>query len=262
MNELSAPKVNICGTGISNISFKEMISIFNSWITTGAKKRVCVTPVNCIVWAADNKNLQNIYNSADLTLCDGVPLIWLSKILGNKIKERITGLDVLPIYLEECYRNNFSIFFLGAKEGVAETLKAKYEKQFPGIRIVGTYSPPFASTFSDAENEKMIGLVNAVKPNILWVSLTAPKQDYWIYENLHRLDTNIAIGVGGAFEVAAGMIERAPAFMQRSGLEWFYRFSKEPKRLFKRYFIEAPRIFPLLVKQLIKGKSKKDQATS
>lgn len=250
-------KVNIIGTGISNISLTETVALFNQWIEKGEKKRVCVTPVNCLLWSKDNSYLNQIYNTADLTLCDGVPLIWASRLLGQPLKGRVTGLDLLPLYIKECYRNNYSMFFLGAKEGVAELLKEKCEADFPGIRIKGVYSPPFAETFSAEENAKMRAMINEARPDIVWVSLTAPKQDYWIYENLAYLDTHIAIGVGGAFEVSAGSISRAPEFMQKNGLEWLYRFLKEPKRLFRRYMVEAPRFIPLVLAQWFR---KKDRA--
>lgn len=254
MNELTAPKVNIGGIGISNILFADVIHTFNTWINTNQKKRVCLTPVNCVVWANKNKNLRDLYNSADLTLCDGVPIIWASRFLGDKIKERVTGLDLLPRYIEECYKNKYSLFFLGAKPGIADNLKEKYETLYPGIKITGTYSPPFAEKFDKEENEKIIRLINFAKPDILWVSLTAPKQDYWIFEHLEKLQVKIAIGVGGAFEVTAGLIQRAPLYMQKNGLEWLYRFYKEPGRLFNRYFMEAPVFIPIVIKQLLKNK--------
>lgn len=255
MNESTVPKINICGTGISNISLEETVSVFDAWIgagttTNGLPKRVCVTPVNCVVWASADPSLKKIYNSADLTLCDGVPLIWASRLLGKgTLKGRVTGLDLLPRFIEQAHQKGHSMFFLGAKEGVATLLKTKCELQYPGIRIAGTYTPPFAEKFSAEENNKMIELVNKANPDILWVSLTAPKQDFWIYEHLDKLQARIIIGVGGAFEVTAGSIKRAPVFMQKSGLEWLYRFMKEPRRLFDRYFIEAPRFIPLLIKQ-------------
>lgn len=253
MNELTARKINIGGTGISNLYFSEVIEIFNKSIETNQRKRVCITPVNCIVWANKNEELRELYNSADLTLCDGVPLIWASQFLGNKIKERITGLDLLPQYIEECFKKNYSMFLLGAKEGVAEKLKEKCENMYPGIKIKGIYSPPLAAKFSIEENNKMIDLINMANADILWVSLSAPKQDYWIYENFNRLNVKIAVGVGGAFEVMAALIERAPVFIQKNGLEWLYRFYKEPKRLFTRYFIEAPAFFPIVIKQQYKA---------
>ncbi|WPR77512.1 WecB/TagA/CpsF family glycosyltransferase [Algoriphagus sp. NG3] len=252
MNKI--PKINIASVGISNCDLDDTVAIFSDVIRSNDKIRVCVTPVNCVEWAQDNLELRDIYNSADLTLCDGVPLIWISKFLGNPLKGRVTGLDVLPQFAEVCQKEGFTMFLLGAKEGVGEELKKHFEKQHPGIKIVGVYSPPFAERFSDEENEKMINMVNAVQPDILWVSLTAPKQDYWIYEHFDRLNTNIAIGVGGAFEVTAGLIKRSPRWMQKIGLEWLFRFLSEPKRLFRRYFIEAPQIFPAVWKQKL-GKS-------
>lgn len=249
MNQSIAPKINIGGTGISQVSLSETMDLFDRWIQHGEKRRVCVTPVNCIVWANKNSSLQQLYNDADLTLCDGVPLIWAAKLLSKRSLTRVTGLDLLPKYIERCYQKEHSQFFLGAKEGVAAMLKEQSEKKYPGIKIKGMYSPPFAETFSKEENDKMIALINEVKPDILWVSLTAPKQDYWIKEHLHRLDVRIAIGVGGAFEVAAGLIDRAPLWMQKNGLEWLYRLYKEPRRLFRRYLLEAPAFIPIVIKQ-------------
>ncbi|MBL0884125.1 MAG: WecB/TagA/CpsF family glycosyltransferase [Chitinophagaceae bacterium] len=253
MNQSVAPKINIGGTGISQVTLSETMDLFDQWIQQGEKKRVCVTPVNCVVWANKNAPLQQLYNSADLTLCVGVPLIWAAKLLKQGTLTRVTGLDLLPQYIQRCHQKGHTQFFLGAKEGVAALLQQQSEDRYPGIQIKGVYSPPFAATFSEEENEKMIAMINAVKPDILWVSLTAPKQDYWIQEHLHRLDVHIAIGVGGAFEVAAGLIDRAPVWMQKNGLEWFYRLYKEPRRLFKRYLVEAPAFIPIVMKQWWKG---------
>ncbi|OYU55989.1 MAG: hypothetical protein CFE25_01725 [Chitinophagaceae bacterium BSSC1] len=253
--ETPVPKINIGGTGISDITLDETMDLFDAWILQKQQKRVCVTPVNCIVWANKNEILQTLYNTADLTLCDGVPLIWASKFLGQEtLRGRVTGLDLLPQYIERCYQNNFSMFFLGAAEGVAQTFKEQLEKKYPGIQVVGVYSPPYAKEFSAEENQKMIDLINAANPTILWVSLTAPKQDYWIQQNYQQLNSSINIGIGAALDVAVGKFNRAPIWMQKSGLEWFYRFIKEPKRLFRRYFIEAPAFIPIIIKQKYFGK--------
>ena len=249
MNETTAPKINIAGTGISNVNLAETMDIFDQWINTSHQKRVCVTPVNCVVWANKNEALRNVYNTADLTLCDGVPLLWAASFLKQRLKGRVTGLDLMPQYIARCATNGHSMFFLGAKDGVGNILKQQYESQYPGIKISGVYSPPFADEFADVENEKMIRLINETKPDILWVSLTAPKQDYWIAKHLHRLDVKIAIGVGGAFEVSAGLIPRAPKWMQKNGLEWLYRLYCEPKRMYRRYLVEAPAFIPMIIRQ-------------
>jgi len=253
VNQSIAPKINIAGTGISNVTLAETMDLFDAFIANKQKKRICVTPVNCVVWAHSDPSLKAIYNEADLTLCDGVPLIWASQFLGDgNLKGRVTGLDLLPQYIQRSYQKGHSQFFLGAKEGVGELLRQESEKKYPGIKINGVYSPPFAEEFEEAENEKMIALINEAAPDILWVSLTAPKQDRWIAKQFDRLNVHIAIGIGGAFEVAAGTIDRAPIWMQKNGLEWFYRFYKEPKRLFRRYMIEAPQFIPLILQQKLK----------
>lgn len=250
MNETEIPKIDIIGTGISNVTIKETISLFSEWIESKGKKRICVTPVNCLVWAGKDSQLQHIYNSADLTLCDGVPLIWASRFLGNGVlKGRVTGLDLLPAFTETCYQKNYSMFFLGGSETTLQKVCRSLEEQYPGIRIAGSYSPPYAAAFSAEENQKILRLIEEAKPDILWVSLTAPKQDFWIYEHFAQLHTNIAIGIGGALDVMSGNISRAPLFMQKNGLEWLYRLYKEPRRLFRRYLIEAPAFIPALIKQ-------------
>ncbi|MEO7530492.1 MAG: WecB/TagA/CpsF family glycosyltransferase, partial [Sediminibacterium sp.] len=229
MNESIAPKINIAGTGISNVTLDETIAIFDEWIQKKEKKRICVTPVNCVVWANDNNELRTIYNNADLTLCDGVPLIWASRFLGNgNLRGRVTGLDLLPAFTAHCYAKGYSMYFLGSSEKTNSILQQKLEIQYPGIRIAGMYSPPYADRFTDAENQKIVSLINQQKPDIVWVSLTAPKQDYWIHDFFAQLDTKIAIGIGGALDVMAGNVKRAPAWMQKNGLEWLFRFSQEP----------------------------------
>lgn len=248
-------KVDILGTPVSSLTMDALFSDWERVIQKREKAQVCITPVNSILAARATARVQEIYKNADYVLCDGVPVKWASQFLGNPIKERITGLDVLPRIFPFATSRNFSIFLLGASPGVAEKLKAKMEEKHAGVKIVGTFVPPFRAVFSPEENRQMIEAINAVKPDILLVSLTAPKQDIWIAENLKNLDTHLAIGIGGAFEVAAGMIKRAPLWMQKSGLEWFYRFLQEPKRMFRRYFVEAPVFIPLILKQRFSTRS-------
>ncbi len=246
-------KVNILGIQVSSITLTSLLYDFAVLIKSNSKASVCITPVNSILAANKNGVVKNIYNNASYTLCDGVPVFWASKFLGTPIAQRITGLDLLPALLPFCSENNFSLFFLGASPGCGLSLKAKAEQLYPGININGVYCPPFAEKFESSENDKMISLINEVKPDFVLVSLTAPKQDIWIAENLQKLDTKICIGIGGAFEVTAGLIPRAPHWMQVNGIEWFYRFCKEPKRMFKRYFMEAPLFIPLILLQKLKS---------
>jgi N-acetylglucosaminyldiphosphoundecaprenol N-acetyl-beta-D-mannosaminyltransferase len=248
-------KVDILGTPVSSLTMDELFSDWERLIKEGQKAQVCITPVNSILAARATARVQEIYKHADYVLCDGVPVKLAAKFLGNPIKERITGLDVLPRIFPFAASRNFTLFLLGASPGVAEMLKEVMEEKYPGVKIVGTFVPPFREVFSKEENQQMIDAINAVKPDMLLVSLTAPKQDIWIAENLEKLETHLAIGIGGAFEVAAGMIQRAPLWMQKSGLEWLYRFLQEPKRMFRRYLVEAPVFIPLIIKQRFSTRS-------
>ncbi len=242
-------RVNILDVEVSRYDLEETMDLFANAIDNGHKLRVSVTPVNCVLWAYRDEKLKNIYNSADLVTADGVPLVWASKFLGPSIKGRVTGLDLLPEFSKISAEKGYRYFFLGAAEGVATKLANHLKGLNPGLNVVGTYSPPFADQFSEIENNKMIDMINKSKADILWVSLTAPKQDYWIAEHFDRLNVSIAIGVGAAFDVVAGNIKRSPKWMQRAGLEWLFRLIQEPRRLSKRYLVEAPQFIPLVVKQ-------------
>lgn len=246
---MKTDSVNILSVKISRGNLAETMERFEDAIKNRKKLRACVTPVNCVLWAYKNRKLRRIYNSSDMNLADGVPLLWASKLLGEPIRGRVTGLDLLPSFAERAAQKNYSFFLMGAKEGVANALAESLQKKYPGLRIAGTYSPPFAETFSEEENVKMITMINEARPDVLWVSLTAPKQDYWIAEHLKDLNVHVALGVGGAFEVTAGLIKRAPLWMQKNGLEWLFRFLQEPRRLFRRYFVEAPIFIPLILMQ-------------
>jgi N-acetylglucosaminyldiphosphoundecaprenol N-acetyl-beta-D-mannosaminyltransferase len=245
------PKVNIIGTNVDTMNMVDTLNTMRKAVDNNEKIRVCVTPVNCLLWARKDQYLMEIYNSANIVTADGVPLLWASKLLGKPIRGRVTGLDLLPEFSKIASKSKCTFFFLGASEGVADRLKEKLQMENPQLEIVGTYSPPFSSQFTDEENQRIINCINSSKPNVLWVSLTAPKQDIWIYQNILKLNVNVAIGVGAAFDVVVGDIPRAPIWMQRNGLEWLYRLVKEPNRLFRRYLIEAPLFIPLILIQLI-----------
>lgn len=245
-------KVDILGVPVSSLKMDALFDEWENLILKRQKAQVCITPVNSILAARASARVQEIYKNSDFVLCDGVPVKWASQFLGTPILERITGLDVLPRLFSFAAEKQFTVFLLGASPGVAEQLKLKMCSIYPQLQVVGIFVPPFRPVFSAVENQEMISAINAVKPDIVLVSLTAPKQDIWIAENLEHLDTSIAIGIGGAFEVAAGLIKRAPVWMQKAGLEWFYRFLQEPKRMFKRYFVEAPVFIPLIIAQKLR----------
>lgn len=255
-------KIKILGVHISNLCEPELITLLDDRIKKAEKIQVCFVPTNSILAARKSKFVMDVYNNADVVMCDGVPVQWASKFLGTPLQQRLTGFDFFPHFIQHCAEKNYSVYFLGAKEGVAKQLATIYQLRFPGIRVVGYYTPPFAASFSEEQNEVMLSAINAAKPDVLFVSLTAPKQDIWIHQQLQHLNAKLAIGVGAAFDSEAGSLKRAPILMQQMGLEWFYRFLQEPGRMFRRYFIEAPVFIPLVMFQFLSTLRRKPKTDS
>jgi N-acetylglucosaminyldiphosphoundecaprenol N-acetyl-beta-D-mannosaminyltransferase len=241
-------KVNLFGINLSNLYTHELEAIIHTTIKNKDKKHFSFTAVNALIDARKN-NLLPLYNKIDYVLADGKPLVWASKFLGTPIVERLTGLDFTPNILEIAHKHNYSVYFFGASPGIASKLEAFAKLKYPNFNSAGFYTPPFKPYFTQEDSVCFINEINQSKPDILLVSLTAPKQDIWVQENIHLLNTKVIMSVGGAFEVTAGIKSRSPKFMQKNGLEWFYRFLQDPKRLFKRYFIQAPLFFPLVIDQ-------------
>jgi N-acetylglucosaminyldiphosphoundecaprenol N-acetyl-beta-D-mannosaminyltransferase len=244
-------KINILGVHFSNLDEPQLVALLDDRISKAEKTQVCFVPTNSILAARKSRYVMDVYNSADVVMCDGVPVQWASRLLGTALKQRLTGFDFFPHLIQHCVQKKYSIYFLGAKEGVAKQLAAMYQSRYPGIRVAGYCTPPFAAAFSEEQNAVMRSDINAAKPDVLFVSLTAPKQDIWIHQQLEHLNVKLAIGVGAAFDSEAGSLKRAPILMQQMGLEWFFRFLQEPGRMFRRYFIEAPIFVPLVMFQFL-----------
>ena len=198
-------------------------------------------------------DFQNAYADADLILADGMPLVWLSRIgpSGHRLTERVTGSDLFWELGEASAQTGLRLFFLGGADGAADGAAEAVRKRFPGANIVGTYCPPRATFETDGEQAKIHDIVRAARPDVLLVALGAPKQEKWIMHNKALLQVPVCVGVGGSFEMASGIIKRAPRWMQKSGLEWSYRLTQEPTRLWRRYFLrDMPVLFRLAAQQV------------
>ena len=202
-----------------------------------------VTPnVDHIVRLEKDEELQKVYKNASLILTDGKPLIWISKWYKTPIKEKISGSDLFPRVCQLAANKNYTMYLLGAAEGVADTAARNLMKKYPGLNIVGTYSPPFGFEKNEQEMNKIKTQIQDVHPDILIVGLGCPKQEKFMYYHCKELGVPISFGLGASIDFEAGNIKRAPKWMSNHGLEWLYRFSKEPKRLFKRYFVDDLKI--------------------
>lgn len=241
-------RIKFLNIEIDNLSMKESIDYIDKLIQNRNPSYVVTPNVDHIVKLEKDRDFQEVYNNANLILTDGMPLVWISKLLKTPIKEKVSGSDLFPQLCELANEKGYSIFLLGAAEGVAskaaEKLKSKYKK----LKIVGTYSPSYGFEKDDDEIQKIINKINVANPDILAVGLGAPKQEKFIYKYKDQLNVPISLAIGASIDFEAGKMKRAPLWMQKSGLEWFYRLSKEPRRMFKRYIIDDIAILKIILK--------------
>lgn len=198
---------------------------------------VCTGNLDHLALAEQDEEFRRAYERADLVVADGAPVVWLSRLGGRPLKERVAGSDLFWSLGKASADEGVTLFLLGGAPGAAEGAKAELERRSPGVKIVGTYCPPFETFDTKDEQARVVAEVKKASPDILLVAFGAPKQEKWIAANKERLGVPVSIGVGGSFEMAAGMLRRAPVWMRNVGLEWFYRFSQEPRRLFQRYIV-------------------------
>lgn len=188
-----------------------------------------------LVMLESNSLFREVYSGALLTLADGMPVVWASRLLGKGLKERVTGAALLPLLCARAAKSGLKVYLLGAGAGVAEEAKRILESQNPGLEIVGVYSPPIGFERDETENNKIISMIGGSGADIIFVGLGAPKQEIWIHKNQYRFDKGLFLGVGAAIDFTANRVRRAPIWMQNSGTEWIYRLYQEPSRLAKRY---------------------------
>lgn len=235
-------------TYINNVTMNESIEYIEKFIQSKKKSYVVPINVDIIVKMESDKYLKKIIDEANLSVVDGTPLMWISKIFKKPFKEKISGSDLVPLLCKVSSEKGYKIFIIGGKDGIAEKAKSNLELQYEGIKVVGTYSPPFGFEKNDSELLKINNIISEAKPDILITCFGCPKQEKFIYENINKYDAIVSICAGATVDFLAGNVKRAPKWISNIGMEWFYRFTKEPKRLFKRYFIDDIKIFRLILK--------------
>ncbi len=244
--------IDILGCRVSRVDLPEAMKRLERLLQTGTRHQVVCLTANSIIAGRRDRQLRSIYNRAAMTLPDGLPVVWASRLLGGRIPARVSGTDFLLAASAVAASRGHTFYFLGGRCGVAAGLAQRLASENRGLKVVGCCSPPFHEVFPPELNARIIAGINAASPDILWVGLGSPKQDRWIAQNLRQLAVRVAVGVGAAFDMYGGRIGRAPLWMQKSGLEWFYRFLREPRRLFRRYFIEAPPFIPLVILEAVR----------
>ena len=232
-------RVNVLGVGISVLNLRTALDAIAAAVRERRKGCICVTGVHGVMEAQEDAEFKRILNGAFLCTPDGMPMVWAGKLAGHGEMSRVYGPDLM---LEVCAwseRSGCKHFFYGGAEGVAELLAQKLKAKFPKLRVVGTFTPPFRRLTTD-EEKQLAEQIRAAQPDILWVGLSTPKQEKFMAEYLPKLDATLMVGVGAAFDFHSGRVKQAPRWMQRSGLEWFYRLCSEPRRLGRRYLRNNP----------------------
>jgi N-acetylglucosaminyldiphosphoundecaprenol N-acetyl-beta-D-mannosaminyltransferase len=247
----SVPKrAFILGVGVSAITLDQAVSTIEQWIERRTRNYVCITGAHGIIESRRDLQLRQIHNDAGMVTPDGMPLVFMARRLGFKPVSRVYGPDLMRRLTEVSAQKGYRQFYYGGGPGLADQLAATLKARYPTLRVAGTMTPPFRPLTSE-EDEAVIARINAAAPDIVWVGLSTPKQEFWMASHIGRLNVSVLVGVGAAFDFLAGTKSQAPVWMQRSGLEWVYRLAHEPRRLWKRYLRIVPLFSMLALAQII-----------
>ena len=244
-------KFCIGGVCFPVIGYEDAIYLFEEWMGSRLAHQVCIVNVHTLVTAMRDHEYRAVLHDAALATVDGQPLKWYANsVCEAGVKERVCGPELMSRCLAGGVEREWGHYFLGGRPEVLESLESRVREQYPGVRVAGSYSPPFRPP-TEAEEKEMVERINGSGAQLLWVGLGAPRQEMWIHRNLKRLRIPVCIGVGAAFDFHAGSILRAPAWMQNVGLEWLYRACVDP-RLFRRYLDTNPQFLWMLIKDWVK----------
>jgi N-acetylglucosaminyldiphosphoundecaprenol N-acetyl-beta-D-mannosaminyltransferase len=235
---VNLPSYRVLGVPVHCVRIPEVIAEMESWIASRQETRyIAITGMHGVSESRKDLRFRKILQSASLVVPDGMPLIWLARWHKHSIERRVCGSDLMEAFCRETgprYRH----FFYGGAPGVAEDL-AQSLKDRHNIGIAGTYTPPFRPLTADEEVE-VVARVQSSAPDVMWIGLSTPKQERWMYEHRDKFLVPVMLGVGAAFDFNSGKLQRAPTWMGNAGLEWFFRLVVEPRRLWRRYLVTIP----------------------
>jgi N-acetylglucosaminyldiphosphoundecaprenol N-acetyl-beta-D-mannosaminyltransferase len=237
----------ISGVRFDNVSMKEAVNRVLMYAQQKRPRHVCTGNLDHLRLANELSSFYETYWDADLVVADGAPIVWLSKAQGEPLKERVTGIDLFERVCAAASNSGLRVYLLGGFPGSAQLTKERLEREHPGINVVGVDCPHPDEFLDGKRHDAMLERIAKAKPQILFVALGAPKQELWISSVKHRINVPVSIGVGGAFEMYAGIAVRAPMWVQKVGFEWLFRLTQEPTRLFERYVL---RDMPFLAKAI------------
>jgi len=236
---LDIQRCDVLGVEISAVNIPMAVRQIDTWIHRRECNYVCITGVHGVMESQRDAHLKRIHNAAGMVTPDGMPMVWINRLAGNSHVSRVYGPDLMAEVCAQSVAKGQRHFLYGGGDGVAELLAEKLRERFPGIQIVGTCTPPFRP-LTEEEDRAVIQQINHSGADIVWVGLSTPKQELWMAKHLGRLHPPVMIGVGAAFDFHAGLKSQAPRWIQKIGMEWFFRLVTEPKRLWRRYLTNNP----------------------
>jgi N-acetylglucosaminyldiphosphoundecaprenol N-acetyl-beta-D-mannosaminyltransferase len=245
------PAAHVLGVDVDAIDLDGALGRVAVLLQGPRKSYVCVAGVHGVMEAQRNPQLMEVYSGSEMTIPDGMPLAWVGRMQGHIAMPRVTGPDLM---LEVFRRKEFAQathFLYGGREGIAEELRDKLKEQFPWAKIVGTYTPPFR-VLSESEEEQFIATIAALKPDIIWVGISCPKQEIFMARYLPELETKLMFGVGAAFDYHTGRIRDCADWVKRAGLQWLHRLLQDPRRLWRRYLRNNPAFVWLITLQILR----------
>ncbi|MDO8439389.1 MAG: WecB/TagA/CpsF family glycosyltransferase [Telluria sp.] len=245
-------RITMMGCQMDNLTMDETVQRIEGFIASGRPHQHVVVNVDKLVKASRDAELRRIINECALINVDGMPVVWASRLLGKPLKERVAGVDLFEALMERAAQQGWRVFLLGAREEVVSGVKHTYERKYRGLTIAGYRN----GYWKPEEEAGVVAQIAAARADLLFVAISSPKKEHFLGQYQEQMKIPFAMGVGGTFDVAVGRVKRAPLWMQKSGLEWFYRFLQEPRRMFKRYFIDDMAFIWLFLKEAARPSSK------
>ncbi len=247
------PRVRVGSLEIDALRFDEAIDAIEDLVSAGEGGMVFTPNVDHVVLADEDSALRAAYAKADLSLVDGVPVLWAARALGGKLPEKISGSDLFEPLVARAAERGWRVYLLGGAPGVGERAKAALERTYPGVRIVGVSSPVINLARPIAEQEPILAAIRHARPDLLFLALGAPKQEVFASRIREQVKPAVMLGIGASIDFVAGTARRAPRWISSVGFEWLYRLAQEPGRLWKRYLVRDPKFLAIVAMQAARG---------
>jgi N-acetylglucosaminyldiphosphoundecaprenol N-acetyl-beta-D-mannosaminyltransferase len=259
--KLQHRNVTIAGARMDALAFDDVVEAIVAHAARGGAPGYVVTPnAHHVVLLQRDALLREIYEHAFLAVADGVPLVWAADLLGTQLPGRVNGTDLFEALCARASQEGLRVFLLGGREGAAKEAAARMTARHPSLNVCGIHCPPMNFEKNEAQSQEVLQAIASARPHLLFVGLGAPKQEYWMYRNCRQLGVPVSLGIGVSFEFVAGLVPRAPRWMQRAGLEWLHRLGSEPGRLWKRYLVGNAKFCVLVARQWVAQRSRASAA--